>query len=292
MNRNSPISPTLRVTLNARAARLLGFGAMLAALQCPRRLRRRRRADHRQPAVDSADQQRERLHRTAAGQRRRAGVQGQSVAEHHPVQPLRRLSPRRRTVTHVRALGRREPRLPGGLAAGESDPALAVDPGAEGRRRPQLLGRRPFRVRRHHAGVDPDLGRCGLRLHDQHDARSPRRCRQPAAASSSRPMPCRATRASRTASIPCCRRSASAATPRAPPPRSSRISPAADVNEAYAAAQPKINLQTPNQSRFYVRLANEFHHCWVTPSSGGAPDCPGSSTKMLARSPPSPTASR
>jgi Concanavalin A-like lectin/glucanases superfamily len=55
----------------------------------------------------------------------------------------------------------------------------------------------------------------------------------------------------------------------------------ANINEAYAAAQPKINLQTPDQSRFYVRLAQEFHHCWVTPSSGGAPDCPGSSTAML-----------
>src|SRR6266513_5891966 len=55
----------------------------------------------------------------------------------------------------------------------------------------------------------------------------------------------------------------------------------ADINEAYAAAQPKMNLASPDQSRFYVRLADEFHHCWVT-SSGGAPDCPGSSAKMLA----------
>ncbi len=55
-----------------------------------------------------------------------------------------------------------------------------------------------------------------------------------------------------------------------------------NINEAYAAAQPKINLASPNQSRFYVRLADEFHHCWVTPSSGGAPDCPGSSATMLA----------
>ena len=55
-----------------------------------------------------------------------------------------------------------------------------------------------------------------------------------------------------------------------------------DINEAYAAAQPKMNLVSPNQSRFYVRLADEFHHCWVTPSSGGAPDCPGSSAAMLA----------
>jgi concanavalin A-like lectin/glucanase superfamily protein len=56
----------------------------------------------------------------------------------------------------------------------------------------------------------------------------------------------------------------------------------ANINEAYAAAQPKMNLASPDQSRFYVRLADEFHHCWVTPSSGGAPDCPGSSAAMLA----------
>ena len=54
-----------------------------------------------------------------------------------------------------------------------------------------------------------------------------------------------------------------------------------DVNEAYSAAQPKMNLATPNQSRFYERLATEFHHCWAT-SAGGAPDCVGSSNAMLA----------
>jgi Concanavalin A-like lectin/glucanases superfamily len=55
-----------------------------------------------------------------------------------------------------------------------------------------------------------------------------------------------------------------------------------NINEAYAAAQSKMNLSQPNQSRFYERLATEFHHCWVTPSSAGAPDCPGSSAAMLA----------
>ena len=56
-----------------------------------------------------------------------------------------------------------------------------------------------------------------------------------------------------------------------------------DVNAAYIAAQPKINLQTPNLSRFYQRLADDMHHCWATPSSNGAPDCPGSATAMLAQ---------
>jgi Concanavalin A-like lectin/glucanases superfamily len=55
-----------------------------------------------------------------------------------------------------------------------------------------------------------------------------------------------------------------------------------NLAEAYVAAQPKINLSTPTLSRFYERLATEFHHCWPTPSSGGAPDCPGSSAQMLA----------
>ena len=34
------------------------------------------------------------------------------------------------------------------------------------------------------------------------------------------------------------------------------------VDEAYADAQAKINLINPAQSRFVVRLATEFHHCW------------------------------
>jgi len=56
-----------------------------------------------------------------------------------------------------------------------------------------------------------------------------------------------------------------------------------NIDAAYVAAQPKINLAQPNQSRFYERLANEFHHCWPTASSNGAPDCPGSAAAMLAQ---------
>jgi hypothetical protein len=54
-----------------------------------------------------------------------------------------------------------------------------------------------------------------------------------------------------------------------------------DPNEAYLAAQAKIDLNTPAQSRFVVRLGTEFHHCWAT-TSGGAPDCPGSAAAMQA----------
>jgi Concanavalin A-like lectin/glucanases superfamily len=60
-----------------------------------------------------------------------------------------------------------------------------------------------------------------------------------------------------------------------------------DPNQAYLAAQSKINLNTPNQSRFYQRLAQDLHHCWPT-TAGGAPVCvgtpqnPGSADIMLA----------
>ena len=54
-----------------------------------------------------------------------------------------------------------------------------------------------------------------------------------------------------------------------------------DVNEAYLAAQAKINLNTPDTSRFVVRLRDEHHNCWTTPS-GGPADCAGSSAAMLA----------
>ena len=49
----------------------------------------------------------------------------------------------------------------------------------------------------------------------------------------------------------------------------------ADVNAAYAAALPKMNLDTPTLSRFYQRLNTDFHNCW-----GG--DCGASSAAMLA----------
>ena len=54
-----------------------------------------------------------------------------------------------------------------------------------------------------------------------------------------------------------------------------------DVNEAYANAQSKINLDTPTLSRFYVRLHDESHNCWVSPGDS-AVSCPQSSAAMLA----------
>ena len=55
----------------------------------------------------------------------------------------------------------------------------------------------------------------------------------------------------------------------------------ADIDSAYIAAQPKINLTTPNLSRFYLRQAVDLHHCWPSPTSNGAPDCPASAATML-----------
>ena len=57
---------------------------------------------------------------------------------------------------------------------------------------------------------------------------------------------------------------------------------ASNPSGSYLAAQPKINLATPNLSRFYQRLAQDMHHCWSTTGPGGAPDCAGSAAKMLA----------
>lgn len=69
--------------------------------------------------------------------------------------------------------------------------------------------------------------------------------------------------------------SANATTPQTPYFASS------DVNEAYANAQAKINLDTPDLSRFYVRLHDESHNCWI-PQGAMAVSCPQSSAIMLA----------
>ncbi len=47
-----------------------------------------------------------------------------------------------------------------------------------------------------------------------------------------------------------------------------------DVNEAYAAAMVKINLDQPALSRLVVRLRNEFHNCWS--------DCTANANTMQA----------
>jgi hypothetical protein len=66
--------------------------------------------------------------------------------------------------------------------------------------------------------------------------------------------------------VPWCSRchSDNAQTPQAPYFASS------NQDEAYADAQPKINLVDPAQSRFVIRLATEFHHCWSNCAANAA----------------------
>lgn len=54
-----------------------------------------------------------------------------------------------------------------------------------------------------------------------------------------------------------------------------------DPQKAYLAAQEKINLNSPDQSRFVVRLRDEHHNCWTT--ANGPADCAGSAADMLKR---------
>ena len=52
-----------------------------------------------------------------------------------------------------------------------------------------------------------------------------------------------------------------------------------DINQAYVAAQAKINLNNPDISRFYSRIAEDQHHCW-SQTNGGTPDCTYSAQQM------------
>ncbi len=45
-----------------------------------------------------------------------------------------------------------------------------------------------------------------------------------------------------------------------------------DVASAYDAAKPKMNLDTPANSRFVIRLRSEFHNCWTNTCSNDAQD--------------------
>ncbi len=56
----------------------------------------------------------------------------------------------------------------------------------------------------------------------------------------------------------------------------------AALDEAYAAARTKINLDNPENSRFVVRLRDEAHNCWAPPPNTEA-NCKASSDIMLAQ---------
>ncbi len=52
-----------------------------------------------------------------------------------------------------------------------------------------------------------------------------------------------------------------------------------DPDSAYEAAKPKIDLDAPDNSRFVVRLRDEFHNCW-DPNNSGSSDCAASAIAM------------
>jgi len=52
-----------------------------------------------------------------------------------------------------------------------------------------------------------------------------------------------------------------------------------DADAAYEAAKSKMDLDTPANSRFVIRLREEFHNCW-DPNSTDSPDCTASSIAM------------
>ncbi len=60
--------------------------------------------------------------------------------------------------------------------------------------------------------------------------------------------------------------SPAAATPESP------FFASADVNASYLAAQQKMNLVSPEKSRFVLRLRDEFHNCWTNSCSTDAND--------------------
>ena len=107
-------------------------------------------ADHRD-RLPRPDQQRERLHRTRAGNRRRAGLRGQFLEQRARAEPLRPMPQRdhaRRRCRTSRAATTSISPIRAGQHRGQSGAALDLADRHQGERRPQLLARRPQRLRR------------------------------------------------------------------------------------------------------------------------------------------------
>lgn len=56
----------------------------------------------------------------------------------------------------------------------------------------------------------------------------------------------------------------------------------ADVQDAYEAAQSKMDLDTPSNSRFVLRLRNEFHNCWTIDCQSDANDMQAQISSMAS----------
>ena len=102
---------------------------------------------------------RRRLHRPAAGEPGRAGVQAEPVGQPAGIEPLRPVPRHGRPGAELRAQRRHQPRLRGRQQRRRPRQSVGLAHGREGRGRPQLLARGGFRLRRPAHRVDPQLGR-------------------------------------------------------------------------------------------------------------------------------------
>ncbi len=197
-------------------------------------------ADHGHPGV-GADQQRQCLHGTCAGDGGRAGLRSQSVEQHPRPEPLRPMPQRDHAGAdaELRAQRQCEPRLCAGQHGRQSGAALDLDDGHQGERRPQLLARGQQRLRHDLDDLDQQLGEChrgGIRHAGAADGAAGAVGR-PELEFPGRPGPTIRRRCTRSpASI------ARAAIPRTRLPRSNRrIFADPQITTAYQAAIPKID---------------------------------------------------
>ena len=127
----------------------------------------------------------------------------------------------------------------------------------QGRGRPQLLAVEQLGLRRHPHHLDPQLGGFGGRWRRADRLQAPViRIRARARPSRLRRRLLRQHRAIRCSSSTAC-----AATPDGGD-AAVAVLRQGDVNEAYAAASAKIDLDKPAHSRLVVRLREESHNCW------------------------------
>ncbi len=173
----------------------------------------------------------------------------QPVGEHQGQQPLRRLPQCGGSVAEVRTQRRCESRLRGSERGGEPHAARPVPDGHQGCRRPQLLAVERRGLRRHPDHVDPQLGglrrgggrQIALQAPSDHDVGSAKSFPLTSALFASTIYPV----LHNTNQGNCVRcHAASAATPQSP------FFASNDVDEAYAAARAKINLDNPANSRW------------------------------------------
>ncbi len=207
----------------------------------------------------------------AAGDGRRAGVPHQSLGQHQRQQPLRRLPRAPASSRRCSRAGRHQSRLRGRQCARRSRrilPARAWWPRSAGGHNCWLARPRPARTCMT-TWISNWAGACGsgggtqiqLVAPPVKDVGSSRSFPDDSALFGShhlaRSCVAPAQIASRCHSLD--RR----------PLRSRRSSPATNVDEAYAAAHTKINLDDNSRglddakSRLVVRLRDEFHNCWT-----------------------------